>query len=94
MSVWNLLVNLGLGATVASCCFLVYFKLHKKFQMDWKAWSVVIVSVAAVIFALAWTHASIMEDETQAAYMGLFVFGIPGILIGILGGRFLIFKRS
>ena len=49
---------------------------------------------ASVMFAIMWVYGSLMEHETQAAFMGIVFYGGFGIVFGIIGYRILMMRRS
>jgi len=58
---------------------LVY--LQWKYALDWKALTLGSFAVFLVLFCFAWSMASVLEGEPQAANMGLLVFGSPVLVI-------------
>lgn len=64
--------------------------LGRSYQLDWKAWSSLGLGALLLIFALAWSVSSVLEGEPRAASMGMVFFGMPGIIFGLLGRRFVL----
>lgn len=64
--------------------------LQRTYRMDWKSWSSLILGIFLVVFAIAWSVSSVLEGEPRAASMGMVFFGIPGIIILLLGRRFVV----
>lgn len=62
--------------------------LQKRYQLDWKSWMTLIIGTILLIFSIAWSISSVLEGEPRAASMGLVFFGIPGLIILLLGRRF------
>lgn len=63
------------------------FNLRKK-GANWKTFLPGILGALIFIFGLAWSVSSVLEGVPQSAAMGLVFFGIPGILLVLLGYRF------
>lgn len=49
---------------------------------------------AAIMFAIMWTYGSLVEFETQAAFMGVVFYGGFGVIAGIIGYRLLVSKNK
>lgn len=73
----------GLTVFVAS-------ELHKRFDLDWRAWGGLVLGEAMVLFCIAWSVAAVAEGEPRAASMGLLVFGAPGVAVLALSIRLLV----
>jgi len=67
-------------------------ELHKRFDLDWRAWSGLLVGEALLLFCIAWSTASMAEGVPRAASMGLLLFGGPGLVILVLTWRLLVQK--
>lgn len=65
-------------------------KLNKMYQLDWKSWLTLILGVFIIVFAIAWSISSVLEGEPRAASMGMVFFGIPGLVLMLLGRRFVL----
>ena len=87
MSFLNLIVYMGLGALMLSG-FQYANRFHKVYKFDWRAWSTVTISILSITLAIAWAYASLLENEVQAAWVGLFFFGILGTVFALLTKRF------
>lgn len=61
----------------------------KKYETTglWKRCVLIFLANAMIIFSFAWTYASILEHEMQAAMMGLIFFGGFGAVIAIIAYR-------
>jgi uncharacterized membrane protein YqjE len=76
---------------VMSTLFVIgIVKLYKTYQLDWKSWVTLILGIFLAVFAVAWAVSSVLEGEPRAASMGVVFFGIPGIIILLLGRRFIV----
>lgn len=53
----------------------------------WPNCILTLVANASILFSIAWAYASILEHETQAAMMGLLIFGGFGLIIAIVAYR-------
>lgn len=74
-----------IGCLVAAIAMGAY-KLWKN-GANWKTFLPGFLGVAFFLFGLAWSVSSAIEGEPQSAAMGLVFFGIPGILLVLLGYR-------
>lgn len=78
---------LGALTTLAVIGLIV---LNKNYELNWKAWTSLIIGAFFLLFAIAWSVSSALEGEPRAASMGLVVFGIPGLILLLLGRRFVV----
>lgn len=62
--------------------------LNKNYQLNWKSWTTLILGTFLLLFSIAWSISSALEGEPRAASMGLVIFGIPGLILLLLGRRF------
>ena len=53
----------------------------------WPNCILVLIANAAIMFSVAWAYGSIMEYETQAAFMGIVMFGGVGVVFAIIAYR-------
>ena len=56
-------------------------ELNKKYHFQWYTWILSITGALLTIFSIAWSVSSLLEGETQAANIGLLVFGAPVLII-------------
>lgn len=75
---------------ITTLCIIGFIKLYKTYQLDWKSWITLILGILLAVFAIAWAISSVLEGEPRAASMGMVFFGIPGIIILLLGRRFIV----
>lgn len=62
-----------------------FFKMKQFYTFDWKGTVLAFFGMSLLVFCLAWSASSVLENEPQAAAMGLLVFGLPVLIIfGIL----------
>lgn len=73
----------GLSAFVAT-------GLHRRFELDWRAWGALATGMGMLLFSIAWSVASVAEGEPRAATMGVMLFGAPGVAILALAVRLLV----
>lgn len=66
------------------------YALHRSYQLDWKSWTTLIPGILILIFAIAWSVSSVLEGEPRAASVGMVFFGIPGLILLLLGRRFVV----
>lgn len=73
-----------LGLLITLSITLIYLKLHVAGKMNGTAWTLAVITIIMSIFTLAWSVASINENEMQAAGMGLLIFGGATGILAIL----------
>jgi len=73
---------------VLSTLFIISFIYYNK-KYKFNAWSWLVLSFGAFlfIFSLAWSVSSVLEGVPRAASMGLIFFGIPAVILLLLGRR-------
>ena len=64
--------------TAAGMGGMAFLKL--KYAANGRCLALAGLALFLIIFTLAWSVSSIIENEHQAANMGLLFFGLPGIL--------------
>lgn len=82
---------LGLLTTL-SIVSLAYF--HKQLKFKVGTWATLGFGICLLIFCIAWSCSSVLEGEPRAASMGLVVFGIPAILLLLLGRKLAVKKND
>jgi hypothetical protein len=75
-----------LGIATALLGVWVY-KLINSSQGGWKVLLPVISGGLLLLFTAAWAVSSIFEGEPRSASMGILVFGVPALLLVVLGWR-------
>lgn len=68
-----------LGAFIALAIVLIFVKL--KSNLNWISWLTSIGAILMGAFTLAWFFASWVENEMQAAGMGLLCFGAITLIL-------------
>jgi Na+-translocating ferredoxin:NAD+ oxidoreductase RnfG subunit len=84
---WYCLGLLTTGSTI----FLWHFS--KRYQLNWLAWSGLILGIVFILFSIAWAVGSVLEGVPRAASMGLLLFGFSGIVVLTLAFRYTFTKR-
>jgi hypothetical protein len=79
---------------IAGLSVLAYVELNRRFSIDWKGWTGLILGEVAILFGIAWTVASVFEGEPRAASMGAMMFGGMGLVILVLAWRLFIEKSA
>lgn len=69
-----------LGILTAMGVFIMIY-YAKKYILKWPSWLLGILAVFFSLFTIAWSWSSILEEEPQAAGLGLIVFGIPALIL-------------
>jgi len=75
---------------VAGLSVFVYVELAKRFRLDWRAWTGLILGEFLILFCIAWSVASVAEGVPRSASMGLIMFGGTALIAMILTWRLLI----
>lgn len=81
---------LGLLTTL-SVASLIYY--HRQLKFKTGTWVTLGLGTFLLLFCIAWSCSSILEGEPRAASMGLVIFGIPALILLLLG-RKLATKKS
>lgn len=79
--VWYLL------GSVSTLLALWVYKLIKSNKGGWKVLFPVIMGGLLLLFSVAWSVSSIFEGEQRSASMGVLIFGVPALLLIMLGWR-------
>ncbi len=74
----GVVTTLGVGA-------LVYFNKRHKFKI--LTWLTLVPGLFMFLFCFAWSWSSVLEGEPRSASMGLVVFGVPAIILLVLGRK-------
>jgi hypothetical protein len=77
--------------TTGSGIFLWHFS--RRYQLNWLAWSGLVLGIVNILFSIAWAVASVAEGVPRAASMGLLLFGFSGIVFLTLAFRYTLTKR-
>lgn len=80
---------LGLLTTL-SVVGLVYY--HKQLKFKAATWATLGLGICLLLFCIAWSCSSVLEGEPRAASMGLVIFGIPALILLLLGRKLAIKK--
>ncbi|KUO60931.1 MAG: hypothetical protein APF84_14000 [Gracilibacter sp. BRH_c7a] len=89
------LIWLILGAaTLGAIWGLVYWNTKRKQRFTKPQFSGLLLSIFVGLFAVAWSISSILEDEIQAAAMGIMIFGGTAVILFFLSLRLEQFKSS
>lgn len=85
MSLFDLIVYVLLGVLIG----IAYSTLSHQFgnRLDWKSWLSLTLGILLVALSVGWLYASLGESEMRAGFVGLMMFGVPGIIFGVLGFR-------
>ena len=81
----GIITTLGVGA--------VYY-YNKKYKFNAGAWASIGFGLFLFIFCIAWSFSSILEGEPRASSMGMVIFGIPSIILLVLGRRLALSKKD
>ena len=81
-----------LGALTGVVAYFLY-ELSRKMTLNWLSWSGLIVGSFLILFSIAWSVGAVLEGVPRAGSMGLLLFGLSGIVILTLTGRFITSQR-
>ena len=81
-----------LGALTGVIAYFLY-ELSRKITLNWLSWSGLIVGSFLILFSIAWSVGAVLEGVPRAGSMGLLIFGLSGIVILTLTGRFITSQR-
>ncbi len=65
--------------TAIGAFIMIYYS--RKYIFKWYTWVLRIFAGFMVLFTIAWSWSSILEEEPQASAMGLLIFGIPALIL-------------
>jgi hypothetical protein len=82
---------LGVITTIGIATVVFY---NRKFKFNAGAWASIGIGLFLFIFSIAWSFSSILEGEPRASSMGMLVFGMPSIILLILGRRLALKKKA
>lgn len=68
-------------------------KYNQELKFDKWSWSTLILGGFLAIFCLAWSVSSVLEGVPRAASMGMVVFGLPSIILLLLGRKMALKKK-
>jgi hypothetical protein len=81
-----------LGALTGVIAYFLY-ELSRKITLNWLSWSGLIVGSFLILFSIAWSVGAVLEGVPRAGSMGLLLFGLSGIVILTLTGKFITSQR-
>ena len=80
---WYLLGLLAAGSAYA------LRQYSRKNPLNWISWSGMVLGIVLVLFSIAWAVGAVLEGVPRAASMGLLFFGLSGIVILSVTGRYI-----
>ena len=81
-----------LGALTGVIAYFLY-ELSRKMTLNWLSWSGLMGVSVLMLFSIAWSVGAVLEGVPRAGSMGLLLFGLSGIVILTLTGRFITSQR-
>lgn len=78
--------------TTLGIATVVYYNRKLKFNAG--AWTSIGLGLFLFIFCIAWSASSVLEGEPRASSMGMLVFGIPSIILLVLGRKLALKKKD
>jgi hypothetical protein len=82
-----------LGILTGIIAYALY-ELSKRFTLNWLSWSSLILGSFLILFSIAWSVGAVLEGVPRAGSMGLLLFGLSGIVILTLTGRFIVSRKG
>jgi uncharacterized membrane protein len=72
----------------------IYTMIHynNKMKFNWLSWLSLGFGLFLLVFTVAWSISSILEGEPRSSSMGMLVFGIPSLILLVLGRRIAVKK--
>ncbi len=74
--------TLGIITAIAVIALIYY---HKQIKFKTGTWITLIIGIILLLFAISWSWSSAIEGEPRSASMGLVVFGIPALILILIG---------
>ena len=71
---------------------LIYW--NKRYRIRKWVLPIIIFGFFLLLFCVAWSVSSLIEGEAQSARMGIQLFGLPAIILLVLGRRLVLEKYS
>jgi vacuolar-type H+-ATPase subunit I/STV1 len=82
-----------LGILTGIIAYALY-ELSKRFTLNWLSWSSLILGSFLILFSIAWSVGAVLEGVPRAGSMGLLLFGLSGIVILTLTGKFIVSRKG
>lgn len=86
-----LFFSLGVITTLSIATVVHY---NRQFKFNAGTWTSVGLGLFLFIFCIAWSFSSVLEGEPRAASMGMIVFGLPAIILLVLGRKLALKKKA
>lgn len=77
-----------LGALAAGSAYALW-EYSQKNPLNWISWSGMTLGIVLIFFSIAWAVGAVLEGVPRAASMGLLIFGLSGIVILTVTGRYI-----
>lgn len=71
----------------------LFLHYNKKYKFNVWSWLTLIAGAFLFVFCLAWAVSSVLEGVPRAASMGLVFFGIPSVILLLVGRRLVLKKK-
>ncbi len=66
----------------------ILYELKKRFYIDWKSWTGLVIGIFLILFGIAWSVSSVLEGVPQSGSMGAILFGGLGLITLVVTWRF------
>ena len=77
-----------LGALAAGSAYGLW-EYSRRHPLNWLSWSGMTLGIVLVLFSIAWAVGAVLEGVPRAASMGLLLFGLGGIVVLTVTGRYI-----
>jgi hypothetical protein len=77
-----------LGVLAGGSAWFLY-QYSRKEPLNWIGWTGLVSGIVLILFSIAWGVGAVLEGVPRAGSMGLLMFGLSGIIILTLTGRYL-----
>ena len=69
------------------------WKLSERYALNIRAWSGLVCGIVLILFSIAWAVGAVLEGVPRAGSMGLLLFGLSGIVMLTLTGKFIASRK-
>ncbi|AII58508.1 dehalogenase [Dehalococcoides mccartyi] len=77
-------IGLAVGTVFA---LSVYWLIKQNKQITWWQWLIAVLATLALFAAVQHFYGSLAENDTKAAWVGMGIFGIIAVILGVVDWR-------
>jgi hypothetical protein len=81
-----------LGVLTGAAAYALY-ELSRKYDLNWLSWTGLAGGSFLILFSIAWAVGAVLEGVPRAGSMGLLLFGLSGIVMLTLTGKFIASRK-